>query len=46
MELETYWESEAADENDKDIAKLEADILEDKAILKSLSYGEEEHLFI
>lgn len=45
MELETYWESESVDENDKDIAKLEKDILEDKAVLKALT-GEEDYLFI
>jgi hypothetical protein len=41
MEYEIHWDSEMVVENDEHIAKMEADIHEEKALLKILSEGEE-----
>lgn len=41
MEYEIHWDSEMVVENDEQIAQVEATILEEKALLKSMSMGED-----
>lgn len=44
MEYEIHWDSEMVVENDEHIAKIEAEILEGKALLTKWS-GDEDILF-
>lgn len=45
MENETQWYCEDAAPNDEEIEKLEADILETKALLRSMSQDEDLFFF-
>lgn len=46
MEKEKEWYGEDAQENDEEIARVEADIIENKSRLKSLCHPfEEDYLF-
>lgn len=41
MEYDIHWDSEMVADNDEQIARMEADILEIKALLKKMSEDEE-----